>query len=340
MPKLRGIDKTAILLAAIGPEAASRVVAMLDEDEQERVGQAMLELEETAIDDDMIQAVIAEFREQLFSRGALGTRIGKALESMLQSIHGEEEGRRRLDRIREEARSRHPFRALRGIKAADLARVLGDEHPQVQALVLANVDSDQAAEILEHFSEEAQVDLVYRMATLDEPSPRVLKEVALGISERTRGLSREEDLDPMDADPRLRVVADILNATGAGTDKEILEGIEEKDEDMVTRIRERMFCWDDLVLLDKRTMQKILAGIDTKLLAMALKASDEKVQEALLAAMSQRTKDMILEERELIGAVPLSDVLDAQKQILATIRELVESGEITMSKGKGAVYVE
>ena len=340
MARLTGVEKIAILLATLGKEASARVVKNFEPDEQERIGQAMLELEETVIEESMIAGVLADFRKQLFSRGSLRARMGKALEEMMNSLFDEGEAQRRIECLRDETRSRHPFRGLRGIKAPDLARVLSDEHPQVQALVLANLESDQAAEILENFSEGDQIDLVYRMATMDEPSPRLLKQVAHTIMNATRGLSREDGEDVMDADPRIRVVADILNATGGGTDKEILEGMEEKDEEMVVRIRERMFCWEDLTQLDKRTMQKILAGIDTKLLAMALKASDEDIQEAILAATSQRTRDMILEERELIGAVPLAEVLEAQKQILSTIRELVESGEIAMNKGKGSVYVE
>ena len=98
-----------------------------------------------------------------------------------------------------------------------------------------------------------------------------------------------------------------------------------------------MFTWADLQLLEKRTMQKVLAGIDTKLLAMALKACDEEVAEALLSATSQRTQDMIQEERELLGAVPLSEVLDSQKQILLTVRDLMDSGEVTVSKGGTAL---
>jgi flagellar motor switch protein FliG len=340
MAKLKGIEKIAILLAALGKEASSQVIQHLEPDEQERIGHTMLELEETVIEENLISSVLTEFRNQLFSGGSLRTRMGKALEEMMTSVFEEGEAQQRIERIREETKSKHPFRGLRGIKASDLARVLSEEHRQIQALVLANLDSEQAADVLENFPEEEQIELVYRMATMEEPLPRLLKQVASSVTMATRGLSREEGEDPLDSDPRIRVVADLLNATGAGTDKEILEGMEEKDEEMVVRIRERMFCWEDLTLLDNRTMQKVLAGIDTKLLAMALKGTDEDVQESILSATSQRTRDMILEERELIGAVPLSDVLEAQKQILSTIRELVDSGEITMNKGKGAVYVE
>lgn len=337
MAKLNGIQKIAVLLAVLGDEAASKVMAEFDRDEQKRIGQAMVELEETDLEEKVINGVIEEFREMLASGVVFRSHLGKTLTGMMERLHGHDEGQARLGRIRDEARSRHPFRGLRGIRARDLARVLLEEHPQVQALVLANLDSDQAAAILKAMPEDNQSAAVTRMATMDEPSARVLKQVAQTILTRARGLRRDEEDMDSEEEARFRVVADILNATPPGTDKEILKTIEEDDEELSTNIRDRMFTWSDLQLLEKRTMQKVLAGIDTKLLAMALKSCDEDVAESLLSATSQRTQDMIQEERELLGAVPLSEVLDSQKQILLTVRDLMDSGEVTVSKGGTAL---
>ncbi|MAG55207.1 MAG: hypothetical protein CMJ83_02845 [Planctomycetes bacterium] len=337
--QLKGIQKVAVLLAVVGDEAASSVMAEFDTDEQGRIGQAMVELEETDIDESVINGVIDEFREMLQSGVVFRSNLGKTLTGMMENLYGPEEGKERLSTIRDASRSQYPFRALRGIRAQDLARVLCDEHPQLQALVLANLDSEQAASILEEIPEEARSAIVTRMATMEEPSARMLKQVAQTMIERTRGLRREEEDAEDETDTRFRVVADILNATEPGVDKEILKRVEEDDETLSTEIRERMFTWADLSLLDKRTMQKILAGIDTKLLALSLKACDEEVQNSILQATSQRTRDMILEEREFLGAVPLSEVLDSQKQILLIVRELMDSGEISVSKGKGGAYV-
>ena len=339
MAQFKGVQKVALLMAAIGEESAAKVLSILDPEEQDWVGQALVELEEETIKDDAIGAILGEFRDLLYSGSNFQAGLGRTLRGVLTRAHGEEEGIRRLERIRRESRSRFPFRALRGIKATELARVLQEEHAQVQALVLANLDSSQAAEILSEYGEDAQVELVCRMAQMEEPSPRLLKQVAAQMVEKSRGLAREDDRGEVEDDVRLKIVADILNASEPGADKEILGKIEEDHEEMVTQIRERMFAWDDLMRLDKRTMQKILAGIDTKLLALALKACENDVMESILSAVSQRTKDMILEEKELVGAVPLADVMDAQKQILATVRELVEAGEIRVSMGKGAQFV-
>lgn len=337
--QLSGVQKVALLMAEIGEEAATKVMSCLDEEEQERIGQALVELDEDALTRETVEGVLSEFQGLLRGGSHLQSGFGRTLQGLLTRTHGAEEAERRLERIKEQARSKHPFRGLRGLRAKDLARVLGEEHPQVQALVLTKLDPDQSAEVLECYTEEDQADLVMRMATLEEPSPRLLRQVAQQTLEKTRGLMRQDDKQAVDDDPRLRVVADLLNAASAGVDRGILEKIQESDEEMVTQIRERMFAWQDLVKVDKRTMQKILAGIDTKLLAMALKGCSEEVEEALLGATSQRTRDMILEERELLGSVPLAEVVESQKQILATVRELIEAGEIKVSTGKGAQFV-
>ncbi len=336
--KLSGIQKIAVLLGVLGDATAAKIMASFEVDEQDRIGQAMVELEETDLDENVINRIVDEFREMLAAGVVFRSNLGKTLDGMMENLHGEEDGRRRIARIREKSRSRFPFRGLRGIKVQDLARLLLDEHQQVQALVIANLDSEQAASVLEVFPETLRSEVVSRMATMDEPSARMLKHVAQTMLDRTRGLRREEESEHDEDETRYRVVADILNATAPGTDKEILKTIEEGDEELSTNIRDRMFTWSDLAVLDKRTMQKVLAGIDTALLAMALKACDEEIADALLGATSQRTRDMIQEERELLGALPLTDVLDAQRQILLTVRDLMDSGEITVSKG-GATLV-
>ena len=335
--QLSGIQKIAVLFAVLGEDGAAKVMGTFQADEQERIGQAMVELEELELEDEVVSAVIDEFRSLLASGVVFRSHLGKTLQGVMSRLHGEQDGGAHLERIRDEARSRFPFRGLRGVRAKDLARVLADEHEQIQALVLVNLNPDQAAGVLGEIPEQVRPGIVSRMATMEEPSARLLKQVAQTLVERTRGLRREDETTGGEEEARFRAVADILNATEAGADKVILESIEEEDQALSSNIRDRMFTWADLSSLDKRTMQKVLAGIDTKLLAMALKSCDEAVAEGLLGATSQRTRDMIQEERELLGAVPLSEVLDSQKQILLTVRDLMDSGEVTVSKGGTAL---
>lgn len=338
--KFNGVQKIALLLTALGDEAAAKVMGEFNEPEQRQIGQCLVELEDADIGDADIEAVLEEFRELTRSGSVFKAALSRTLNSTMEKLHGEQMAQSRVAEIRNESRSRYPFLALRGLRSADLAKVIATEHPQLQAIILANLESEQAAEILSEIPDEQRPAIVSRMATMEEPSPPMLRRIAEQLAERTRGLRREVVTEEPAEERRLATVADILNATDPGVDKEILKKLEESNEDLGNQIREKLFTWQDLADIDKRTMQKVLAGIDTKLLALGLKKSDEDVAAALLGATSQRTKDMVLEEKELLGAVAVNEVLEAQKQILATVRELNDSGEITINKGKGAAYVE
>ncbi len=336
---LSGIHKVAVLMALVGADMAARLLKQFELDEQASIMKAMHELEDMELDEESIHATLEDFRSLLASGGSAIPNLEKTLVEVLNKAYGADETRRRLAEMKEEAKVTFPFRALRGLRPADLARVLMGEHPQVQALVLAHLDPEQAGSVLEGFPEEVRPPLVIRMANLEEPSTRLLKQVAADITERCRGLKRGEERDPDAPDPRLETIAEILLNAPSGTDKRIFDVLAEKSEDLVTRIRERMFEWTDLSSLDKRTMQRVLAEVDTRLLALALKRCDDAVRDQILGSVSQRTSEMIKEERDLLGSVPLKEVLEAQGSILTGIRELISKGEITPRRGKESVYV-
>jgi flagellar motor switch protein FliG len=339
MNKLRGIQKIAVLLAVVSRETAGRLLRVFDADEQQRITQAILELENLDLTSDSIKEIIGEFRELLQSGGSAMPNVEKTLSELLSQVHGPDDAKKRLVQLREESYTIHPFRGLRGIRGADLARILLTEHPQIQSVVLAHLDHDLAAQVLDNMPEEHRTSLVARMANMDEPPARLIKQIAHEINERARALKRVDVRDPSTPDPRLETVARILLNATPGNDKAVLEGIGARNEDLATKIRERMFEWNDLKSIDKRTMQRVLADIDTRLLALGLKACDEAVASKILGSVSQRTAEMIKEERDLLGSVPLKDVLDARKQILTSVRELISKGEITIGRGKESVYV-
>ena len=339
LSNLTGIQRIAILLAVVGRETAARLLRVFDADEQQRITQAVLELENLELTADAVKDIIDEFRKLLQSGGTAMPNVEKTLAELLSVVHGPDEARKRLVQLREESRTSHPFRGLRGIRGGDLARILLAEHPQIQAVVLSHLDHDLAAQVLDEMPETHRTAVVTRMANMDEPPARLVKQLAHEISERTRGLKRVDGRDASMPDPRLETVARILLNATPGNDKSVLEGIGARNEDLASKIRERMFEWNDLKTIDKKTMQRILSDIDTRILAMALKACEETVSAKILGAVSSRTGEMIKEERDLLGSVPLKDVLEARKQILAIVRDLISKGEVTVARGKDAAYV-
>jgi flagellar motor switch protein FliG len=337
--KLNGIQKIAVLLAVVNRECAARLLRVFDADEQQRITQGVLELENIDLSATDLKDIIDEFRELLETGGSAMPNVEKTLAELLSQVHGADDAKKRLAQLREESRTSHPFRGLRGIRGSDLARILQTEHPQIQAVVLAHLDHDLAAQVLDEMPEAHRTVLVTRMANMDEPPARLVKQLANEISERARGLKRVETRDASMPDPRLERVARILLNAAPGNDKAVLEGIGARNEELATKIRERMFEWDDLKSIDKKTMQRILADIDTRLLAMSLKGCDEAVAARILGSVSQRTGEMIKEERDLLGSVPVKEVIESRKQILTIVRDLISRGEITVARGKEALYV-
>lgn len=337
--KMTGAQKIAVLMAVAGPDAATKLLRQFEEDEQRRIEQAMLEVDRMKLDDASLAGILDDFNRLIERGSAALPNIEKRLNDMLASIHGGDAGRRRVEEHRANLLDDHPFRQLRGLRPGDLAKVLRSEHPQIQALVLAHLDPDMAAPVLDAYPEGERPALIERMTALEAPGPKLLKQVAQQIGERTRLLKREEERDAAVTDPRIDAVAKLLLNAEPGNDAKILEKLAEQGPELPQKIRERMFQWSDLAVIDKKTMQRILADLDTRLLALGLKAGDDDVRAKVMSAVSSRTAQMITEEKDLLGAVPLKEVLDAQNQILTVVRDLISKGDVKLARGKDAVYV-
>ena len=249
------------------------------------------------------------------------------------SFNSTETGLRVLEEVRVNAQADSPFENFQDVPFADLERLLNGEHPQVQAAVLANIPPRVAAGVLACMDDERRTEMVHRIATMKPAPMRVLHDIAEMFREKTAQLPRYQAVAADGPDPAIKCAADILNASDSDGDSHVLDKISEDSPELVEAIRETMFTFDDLEKIDKITMQKILTDIDTKLLAIALKACSDPVKEAIFAAFSKRARDIILEERDLLGAVPLLEVQNSQKEIMVIIRGLIESGKITVNSG-------
>ena len=169
------------------------------------------------------------------------------------------------------------------------------------------------------------------MANLTPPGAETLKSIGRNLEVRLRILS--ETPAPPDPSSRLKTIAEMLNYTSPDMERSVLEGLEREGEDTVTEIREFMFTWKDIAEVDKRAMQKILASVDTRTLAIALKACSAEVEQNVTDNLSSRVKAMVVEERELAGAIPMSEVLFARGELLKAVHALIDSGEFQPSRG-------
>ena len=216
-----------------------------------------------------------------------------------------------------------PFVALERLEDPQLLRVLRDEHPQVIALVCSRIPAERAAAFLGAVGDDDRVDVLQRMASMQPIEREVVDTVASGLASKAQNL---ESMPVDDPNKRLRSVAEVINNSEPEIEKEILELLESKDADMAREIKDRMFTFQDLARLDKRGMQKVLSSVDVRQLALALKATDPEITENFFGNMTKRVKEMVQEELELLGPVPLADVLKAQNEMMVGIRVLVEKG--------------
>jgi len=315
----------AILLLSIEQELAARVLRDLPDHMVERITRAMKELQEMAIDNTTVATTMKQALRRI-RRGdmVLGDVSGSA-EDVLVKAFGEARAQDVANKAGQDILSRRPFAVFESLPGPDLASILVEEHPQIATVFLANLDKVKAGEVLSHFPEEVRSDLIYRVATLDRTPPDVVQRVLEVMRVKVKSLG----LTTLRADPKawVQTAAQILNHMGGG-EKVILEGVGEVNEETANAIREQMFTFDDIATLDRRSMQKILSQIDTRILAVALKAAPANVEETIFNNLSKRAGAMVAEERDTLGPMPLSEVIEAQQAILIVIRDMMDKGDI------------
>jgi flagellar motor switch protein FliG len=319
-------DKTiATMLLSIDQELAARVLRHFNDDAIDQITRAMQELQEIAVDRSAVVKVLESTVQRVrIGDMALGDVSGM-MESVLVKAFGENKGHDVTRRANGDILAKRPFAVFEALTPPDLANLLTEEHPQISAVFLAHLDRKKGGEVLRFLDEEMRADLVRRVATLDRTPPDVVQRVLDVMRRKVKDLG----LTTLRSEPKawIKAAAQLLNNMGGG-EKVILEKIESGDADMAMAIRNEMFTFDDLAKLDKKSMQKILASVDSRILAVSLKAAIPAVEVAILGNLSKRAADMVKEEKDSLGPTPLSEVVAAQQEILKLIRDLMDKGEV------------
>jgi len=328
---VRGHHRVAAILLSLDPAEATAILRNMKLDVVEAVANAMLELDPRLTEAGAVDRLYGDLARQINGPKTVHPCSSKDLEHLLSQSFGAERSRTVLHDIQERRRRERPFSAVEAYTPFEIARVLRTESPAVAALVLAHLDPSQSAEILRSFESEAAVEVVRRMATLEPPNPAILEAIALDVHSQLE----EAPAIVGDSDPsrRLKQVALLLNNAPTEIEKNVIESLAEEDVAMADELREYMFTWEDIATIDKRTMQKILGTVDTKTLSIALKACSTEVEENVLGNLSSRVRDMVAEERELAGAMPISEVKAARNEIMTNIRAMIEAGEFRPNRG-------
>lgn len=326
--EITGVQKAAILLIALGPDKSSNVFKHLKEDEIE---QLTLEIANTrSVSPAMKAAVLDEFYEvclaqQYIAEGGIGYA-----KDLLEKALGSERAKDVIGKLTASLQVR-PFEFVRKTDASQLLNFIQDEHPQTIALILSYLSSNQASAIISALSPEKQTDVAKRIAQMDRTSPDVIKEVEKVLEQKLASLVNQDYTIVGGVDS----IVDILNTVDRGTEKHIMESLEIEDPELADEIRKKMFVFEDILSLDDRSIQRVLREVDNNELAVALKGSNEEVQNLIFSNLSKRLATMIREDMDFMGPVRMKDVEEAQQKIVNIIRKLEDSAEIIISRGGG-----
>lgn len=322
---LSGAQKAAVLCMALGADAAARLLQQLSPGEMEQVSREIANL--PMVPPDVVDAVLSEFRT--VSRTAEGSGLGGAdfARQVVEAAVGPQRAKPVLEKIREPVVESGLTR-LKKATPETLNTLLRGESAQTVALVLAHLDPRLAVGVVSGLPPERAAEVLYRMARMERVAPEVLHQVEAGLGGNADlSLSQE-----MSASGGPMAVAQVLNQMVGGADKALLDAIAERGSEVAEQIRNLMFVFEDLLQLDGRSMQRLLRDVDSKELALAIKAASEDLKAHITKNMSERAASALKEEVEMLGAVRVKDVEVAHKSIVATARALQDAGEIVMER--------
>ncbi|MCX6397852.1 MAG: flagellar motor switch protein FliG [Propionibacteriales bacterium] len=328
-----GVRKAAILLIQMGRDRASSVLAHLADSEVEAISAEIARLE--SISSSETQQVITEFRDMMTARQHISQGGISFAQQLLEQSLGPERAAEIMGRVKAAA-VQMPFQFLHRADPAQLRSFIVDEHPQVIALVLAHMTPDKASLLLSGLAPDQQAKVAHRIAVMDRTSPEIIRAVESTLERKLSSMLQPAEMSRVGGvDP----LVNIINRSDRSTERQIVDGLEALDAALADEVKSRMFMFEDIVNLDDRSVQLVLRSVEGNELALALKGVTDAVRDKITTNLSSRAAENLVEEVELLGAVRLTQVEEAQQSIIRTIRQLEEQGQIMVRRGNDDEFV-
>ena len=321
-----GLEKAALLLMTLGPDAAAGVLRQLGPREVQKLTMKMASM--TPQSRETVEPVLIEVNEH-FGKGTMIQSDDDQLREMLTKALGDDRANQLLSRMLSGSETAG-IESLKWMDAATAADLIKGEHPQIIATILVHLEYDQAGEILKHFDDRLRNDVVLRIATLDGVQPTALKELNDALTRMLSGATTVKKA----AMGGVRHAAEILNFVGSGAETAVIDNVRDYDPELAQKILDEMFVFENLLDIDDRGIQSILREVQSDSLIIALKGAPPELREKIFKNMSSRAAEMLREDLEARGPVRLSEVEAEQKEILKTVRRLAEEGQVMLG-GKG-----
>jgi flagellar motor switch protein FliG len=324
--QVNGIERAAILLMTLGEQTAASVLRHMDVEEVQKLGTAMAGLAD--VPRERVTDVLGQMLVAVQGKTSIGFGTADYLKKVLTDSIGERRASVLLGRI-VKGRESTGIDALKWMEPKAVAEVIKGEHPQIVATILAHFPSQQAADVLRNFDSTAQADIAIRVARLDEVPEAALQELDALVERQTKEATNVKTA-------RLggvKAAADMINLLGPAAQGSMIETIKSEDAELGEQIKDALFVFENLLKVDDRGMQAILREVQADTLSTALKAADEEIAEKIYKNMSKRAAEILRDDIASKGPVRLSDVEQAQKEILAVALRLAEEGTIMLASG-------
>ncbi|MFZ0485034.1 MAG: flagellar motor switch protein FliG [Desulfobacterales bacterium] len=329
--KLSGPQKAAILFLTMGEEYSTALFKELDEASIKKIGKYMSEI--TYIPSDVLSTVMDEFLINFKSDSNMVVSGQDFLKQVVNKSMDKDSAREVFKVIGEKS-SGVPFSDLAYIPVENLINIIQGEHPQTIALILSYLPYEKAAEVLKSLPEELKIDVALRIVQIGQVDVEIVKELDKLIKNelsKIGGATRKCD--------GIETLANILNQVDGITEESVLSHIENEDGDLADKVKQKMFVFEDLLQIENRHFRDILQNVDNQLLIKALKTTSDEMKDKVFSNLSERASEMLKEDMEVMGPVKLSEVEEAQQEIIKIAKRLESEGRIVLAKGGDDVFV-
>ena len=327
---LSNTQRAAVMLMLLGEEEAANVIRHLAPKEVQHLSAAMISVAD--LSQEAVSVVLDGFIATIKKQTNLGGGIDY-LEAVLKQAIGEDKASSVLSRIMPASANRG-LEVLQWMDARSITEMIADEHPQIIAIVLSFLDYDVAADVLRFLPEHLRPEVLGRVASLETIQPTAMQELEAIMRQQ---FSSNSSLKSSSVGG-VKAAAKIMNFVKSDIEQGMMKTLTERNGDLAQRIQDNMIAFENLSACDNRSIQTLMRAVPSELLMVALKGADDLAKDKFLSNMSARAREMFVDEMEARGPLRLSDVEDAQKQILRTARRLSDAGEMMLA-GRGADYV-
>ena len=326
---LNGTEKAAILLLSLNEQDAASIIRHLDPKQVQQVGGSMASMKN--LNQDKVSSVHRSFLEEIQKYTSIGMGSEDFVRNALVAALGEDKANNLVDQILMGSGSRG-LDSLKWMDPRQVASIILNEHPQIQTIVLSYLEPEQSAEILSQFPERVRLDLMMRIANLEEVQPAALHELNDIMEKQFAGQAGAQAAKI----GGLKAAAEIMNYLDNNVEGLLMDQIRENDEETATQIQDLMIVFDNLIEVDDRGIQILLRDVPQDLLQKALKGADDMLRDKFYRNMSKRAGEMLQEDLEAMGPIRVADVEAAQKEILSIARRLSDLGELVLTGNGGA----